>query len=84
MTERNRNRVKFTMEFEVDLDMVPGFGHQPDDWKKFIVNTLAQQVPHYNPTIKMVAAELKCMDGKVASFRYLNDAEPVACKSEPA
>jgi hypothetical protein len=29
-----KRRLKFTMEFEVDLDPVPGFGHQPIDWIK--------------------------------------------------
>lgn len=46
-------RTKFTIEFEIDLDSVPGAFHQAEDW----INRVTQQFEaqkHYHPTVKLV------------------------------
>src|SRR5688572_6905830 len=44
-----RNRIKVTVE--VDLDMLPGFGYDPDSWVNYIQSLLNQTVPHYHPKV---------------------------------
>ena len=53
-------RVKFTIEWEVDLDMMAGFGNQPESWAEYLVapsGDLLRQT-HYNPSVKIVKTEV--------------------------
>lgn len=43
----NNTRVDITMKFSVNLDLVPGFGHEAGDWIKFIQREFMRQ-KHYH------------------------------------
>lgn len=45
-----KRRVTFQLEFSVDLDPVPGWGFEPQDWKDYIKVNLSRD-SHYNPEI---------------------------------
>lgn len=47
-------RVKFTVEFSADLDMVPGVNHNPEDWHNLVMREILRQT-HYNTAAKVVA-----------------------------
>lgn len=36
---------------EVDLDPVPGWGNDPEDYATLIRNQLADSIPHYHPSV---------------------------------
>ena len=42
-----------TIIVEVDLDQVPGWGYDPEDFAKLIRKNLEETVPHYNPSVKV-------------------------------
>lgn len=46
-------RVRIEMTFEVDLDQVPGFGHETSSWVEYVVYRLEQGINHYHPTLKI-------------------------------
>jgi len=43
-------RFKFVIEFEVDKDMVPGFGYEVQHWIDFTTREFMRQ-GHYHPKI---------------------------------
>lgn len=45
---KNPRRVKFTVEIEVDLDRVPGWGYQVEDFHDHVVKHLEQEPNVYN------------------------------------
>lgn len=49
-------RVKITLEFEADLDPVPGWGNKPEDWVGLLERNIPHQ-PHYNSTCKVLQVE---------------------------
>lgn len=50
-------RAKFAIEFEIDLDGVPGFGHHPQDWADYVARQLLTN-SHYNPSLKIDGAQI--------------------------
>ena len=46
-------RVVIEVEFTADLDMVPGWGHEPQDWVDLIENALNVN-KHYNTETKIL------------------------------
>ena len=46
-------RVKFTIEYEVNLDALLGWGHQIEDWQKLAMSDILRQ-EHYHTTAKVV------------------------------
>lgn len=50
-----RQRVRLVVEAE--LDEVPGWGHQPEDWQVFLQRALEQLVGHYNPVVTIEGGE---------------------------
>lgn len=48
-----KKRFKFTVVFEGDLDMVPGWGHSEADWHKFAMAEMLRQ-SHYNTTATVI------------------------------
>ena len=36
---------------EVDLDPIPGWGNDPEDWVGYIRRTLLDSAPHYHPAV---------------------------------
>ena len=53
---RLNKRTKITLTFEVDLDMVPGWGRDPDDWVAYLERHAMLQ-KHYNPTFTVLSVE---------------------------
>jgi hypothetical protein len=52
-----KQRVTFQIQFSTDLDPIPGWGNDPDDWKAYIIDQLMRQ-HHYNPTVKILSAKV--------------------------
>ncbi|QKC99218.1 hypothetical protein [Mesorhizobium sp. NZP2298] len=50
-------RAKIVMEFEVDLDMLPGWGHTTGDWVDLINRNFLLQT-HYNAESRVVSADV--------------------------
>jgi hypothetical protein len=48
-----KKRAKITMTFEVDLDQVPGWGHDTSDWIALIRRDFDRQ-SHYNTASEVV------------------------------
>lgn len=46
-------RERITILVEVDIDPEPGWGHDPDNYVKYIENFLLTAIPHYKPTVKL-------------------------------
>jgi hypothetical protein len=51
-------RVTIALTFSADLDQVPGWGHQAEDWIKLVTYEL-QRNPHYNTRVEIQAVEVK-------------------------
>lgn len=49
-------RVRFTVEYEVNLDLFPGWGYSPEDWHALAIseNSGVMLQKHYKPTAKVV------------------------------
>lgn len=56
-----RRRATFRIEFSVDLDPVPGWGNNPEDWRELIEYALTTNA-HYNPTAKATLVKVKRTD----------------------
>jgi|TARA_R110002012_G_scaffold54975_1_gene140502 hypothetical protein len=50
-------QVKFTIEFTADLDSVPGFLHNPEDWHGMAMREVLRQT-HYDTEAKLVTSEI--------------------------
>jgi hypothetical protein len=48
-----KERAFIHMTFSVDLDPVPGFGHQVEDWVSYVRSALADRNSHYNPKVEI-------------------------------
>lgn len=44
---------RIKIEVEVNLDQVPGWGYDPQDFVKLIEKHLNQAVPHYMPKVRL-------------------------------
>jgi hypothetical protein len=53
-----RDRYRIVIAFEADRDMVPGWGHQIEDWVALFTEP-ARRNSHYNVTTEIVEAEEK-------------------------
>lgn len=42
---------RVTLKVEVDMDAVPGWGHQPEDWQQHVERYMLETVGHYNPVV---------------------------------
>lgn len=43
-----KKRVKINLTFTADLDQVPGWGHTPEDWVKYLQTCEVMKQTHYN------------------------------------
>ena len=50
------SRVKIELTFEADLDMVPGWGYEPEDWVNYVTQNLMTN-RHYNPCVTVHKVE---------------------------
>jgi hypothetical protein len=50
-------KCKFTIEYEVDLDAVAGWGYDPEDWHALAMEQVTRQT-HYNTKARVVASEI--------------------------
>lgn len=48
------NRATITVKFEVNVDPVEGWGHDPVDYFNMIKRDAERSIPHYFPTIELV------------------------------
>ena len=46
------NRVRFSIQFETDMDSVEGWGDNPDDWRRHLEEMLSMN-SHYHPTFEI-------------------------------
>jgi hypothetical protein len=67
-------RVKFLVEFEVNLDSLPGWGHQVEDWQKLVMEDFLRQTC-YKPEARVV--ELEVCNGREHSDLALGVPERV-------
>jgi hypothetical protein len=51
------SRVRFTIEFEANLDMIPGWGYEPEDWHQLATREFERQT-HYATSAKVVSSDL--------------------------
>jgi len=51
-----KDRVHITLSFSADLDMIPGWGHQPEDWVQLVTRDLNRN-SHYNTEIEVHTVE---------------------------
>lgn len=42
---------------EVNTDLVPGWGYDPQDYVKMLEMLLNQRIPHYNPVVTLLPNE---------------------------
>ena len=47
---------RVTIEVQVDRDLLPGWGYDPQDYVALIRRQLAESIPHYNPEVRLVEA----------------------------
>lgn len=50
------NVERATLIVEVDLDPVPGFGHEAASWVPMLQGMLDRAAGHYNPKVSLAAA----------------------------
>lgn len=50
-------KAKFVVEYTVDLDGVPGWGYQPEDWIKLATDSVSRQT-HYNTSFEVKSVEV--------------------------
>lgn len=50
---RRRSR----LQVELDLDPVPGWGNHPDHHRALVQRLLDDAIPHYNPTVALIATD---------------------------
>ena len=53
------SRVKIELTFEADLDMVPGWGHEPEDWVNYVTQNLMSSTYNSCVTVHKVEKERK-------------------------
>lgn len=51
-----QSKFKITLVVEVDRDMVPGFGHEPEHWRDYMLRDIMRQ-KHYNPRLLAYSAQ---------------------------
>lgn len=49
-------RTRTRIFVEIDLDPVPGWGHNPTDHVQYVTDLLERSVPHYHPTVELDAS----------------------------
>lgn len=52
-----KRRAEFTIKFSVDLDMVPGPGHSPDDWIRLAAKEFLHQ-RHYDAVAETISIKV--------------------------
>lgn len=50
-------RSRSVIEVTILIDLLPGWGHQPEDHVKHIERFLSETIPHYKPTVKLLRTE---------------------------
>lgn len=84
-------RFKFTIEFEGDLDEVPGWGYSEADWHQLAVTAFLRQ-SHYNVSAKVIqstdarntAEDANCSDTGIADNECggINGTHASMCESK--
>lgn len=57
-----KNRVSIKLTFSIDLDMVPGLFHDPQDWVDLVQSKLMEQ-HHYNLKVEIHYTEVMNEEG---------------------
>lgn len=52
-----KNRVSISLTFSADLDMVSGWGHQPEDWVDLIKSDLCRN-SHYGTEVEIHSVQV--------------------------
>lgn len=65
-------RVKITIDFEADLDIVPGWGHLPEDWVALVKKRLTEETS-YKPTVEIKAVEVEGFNCTRTTLDVLED-----------
>ena len=52
-----KKRVSISLTFSADLDMVPGWGHQPEDWANMIKSDLCRN-SHYDTEVDIHSVQV--------------------------
>lgn len=65
-----RKRITITMQFEVNLDLVPGWGHEAQDWIEIIQREFLRQ-RSYKPATRLVAITHECNTDPVDAMENL-------------
>ena len=55
-TRKRMERRTTTLLVTIEQDPLPGWGHQPEDHEKWLRQTLASQIGHYNPTVTLTTS----------------------------
>jgi len=55
-----KRRAVISLTFSTDMDMIPGWGHEIEDWTNLVNRALMQQ-SHYNPSVEIHSAEARPM-----------------------
>jgi len=58
-----KKRFKIVIEFEGDIDMVPGWGDNTADWVRMIARDFERQT-HYNTSAKVISEEITSVEIK--------------------
>lgn len=53
--QRFREKRKVRLTVEANLDPVPGWGDNPDDWQALVQRLLDDSVGHYHPSVTVAA-----------------------------
>lgn len=75
-----KKRVIITLTFAADLDMVPGWGHQPKDWEDLVKRELTRN-SHYNPKVSIAKTSVANYIWDNEKSRYVDpfdlDSDPI-------
>jgi hypothetical protein len=50
-------RERIQILIEVDLDPIPGWGNNPNDYVRLLERLLADRIPHYNPVVMFLPTD---------------------------
>lgn len=61
----DRERIQILVE--VDIDPIPGWGNDPQDYVTMLEKSLSDRIPHYNPRVMLLNGLWINFDSKLVS-----------------
>lgn len=61
----DRERIQIIVE--VDIDPIPGWGNDPQDYVKMLEKSLSDRIPHYNPRVMLLDGIWINIDSKLVN-----------------